>query len=121
MMFVVNKHFSEYSFLLVVTGIIPIPSQRFMIPNSGLERIPLEQEIRPEDNVELEHPVPEQRKCSLSTEGSNGKRKDPIQHHMAEIEENKRNKITSDSNSAALSLPSVVSVNGSGFLDESPL
>ncbi len=121
MMIVVNKLFSEYSSLLVMTGIIPIPSQRFMIPNSGLERIPLEEESPPEDSVELEHLVPQQIKCSLSTEGSNGKRKDPIQHHMAEIEDNKRNKITSDSNSAALSLPSVESVNGSDFLDESPL
>ncbi len=82
-----------------MTGIKPIPSQS-MIPNSGFEPLSLEPEVGQEKTVELESPPPQQRQfipSTVPTQGSNGKRKDitEINHN------NKRKKITPDSNSAS--------------------
>ncbi len=100
-----KKFFSEYSFPLITTGIIPIPSQS-IIPNSGFEPRSLEQEVGQEKTVELESAPSQQRQfipSTVPTQGSNGKRKD-----ITEISDNnnKRKKITPDSNSAS-PLPSL--------------
>ncbi len=87
-----------------MTGIKPIPSQS-MIPNSGFEPLSLEPEVGQEKTVELESSPSQQTQFippTVPTQGPNGKRKDSTEIN----DNNKRNKITRDSNSGS-PLPSL--------------